>query len=59
MFNSFLFKFGRNFYNTFVKGNFLNMSTNNKRFAVLNEDEILAEGVENFPCLYDKGSCSY
>ena len=59
MFNSCLFKHGKKFYNTFIKGNFLNMSTNKKRFTVLNEDEILAKKVENFPCLYDKSSRSY
>ena len=35
------------------------MSTNKKRFTVLNEAEILAEEVKKFPCLYDKSSCSY
>ena len=29
------------------------MSTNKKRFIGLNEDEILAEEVKKFPCLYD------
>ena len=49
----------RNFYNTLVKNNFVNMSTNKKRFTVLNEDEILVEKVKKFRCLYDKSSRSY
>ena len=59
MFNTCLFKQGRNLYNTLVKNNFVNMSTNEKRFTVLNEDEIPAEEVENFPSLYEKSSRSY
>ena len=35
------------------------MLANKKRFTVLNKDEILAEEVKKFPCLYDKSSCSY
>ena len=35
------------------------MSTNKKRFTVLNKDEILAEKVKKCPCLYEKGSRSY
>ena len=35
------------------------MSTNQKRFIVLNEGAILAEEVKKFLCLYDKNSCSY
>ena len=35
------------------------MSTNKKGFTVLKKDEILAEEVKKFPCLYDKSSRSY
>ena len=35
------------------------MSTNEKRFIVLNKDEILAEEVKTFPSLHDKISRSY
>ena len=35
------------------------MLANKKRFTVLNKDEILAEEVKKFPCLYDKSSRSY
>ena len=35
------------------------MLTNEKRFTVLNENEIPEEEVEKFPCLYDKSSRSY
>ena len=37
----------------------MNLPTNKRRFTVLNEDEILAEEVKKFPCLYDKSSRSY
>ena len=59
MFSTCLFKQGRNLYNTLVKNNFVNMLTNEKRFTVLNENEIPEEEVEKFPCLYDKSSRSY
>ena len=35
------------------------MSTNKKRFTVLNEYEILAEVVKEFPCLYHKSCRSH
>ena len=54
MFTTFLFKQKRNFYNTFVKNNFVNMSTNKKRLTVLNEDEILAVEVKMFPACMTK-----
>ena len=59
MFNTCLFKQGGNVYNTIAKKSFIKMSTNNKRFTVLNKDEILAEEVKKFPCLYDKSRRSY
>ena len=37
----------------------MNLPTNKRRFTVLNEDEILAEEVKKFPCLYDKSGRSY
>ena len=59
MLNTCLFKQGRHLYNKHVNNNFVNMSTNKKRFIVLNEDEVLAEEVKKFPCLYDENSRSY
>ena len=59
MFNICLFKQGKNLYNTLAKNNFAHMPTNKKRFTLLNEDEILAEEVKKFPCLYGKSSRSY
>ena len=35
------------------------MSTNKKGFTVLNKDEILAEEMKTFPCLFDKSSRLY
>ena len=58
MFNTCLFKQGRNFYNALVKNNVVNMSTNKKRFTVLNENEMLAKEVKKFPC-NDRSSRSY
>ena len=49
MFNTCLFKQGRNLCNTSVKNSFENISKN--RFNVLNDDKILAEVLEKFPCL--------
>ena len=40
-----------------LKNTFVNMSTN--KFTFLNEDEILAEEVKTFHCLYYNGSRSY
>ena len=37
----------------------MKLPTNKRRFTVLNEDEILAEEVKKFPCLYDKSGRSY
>ena len=46
MFNTCLFKQGRNFYNALVKNNVVNMSANKKRFTVLNENEMLPKEVK-------------
>ena len=59
MFNTRLFKQGRNLCNTLVKNYFVNMFTNKESSTVLNEDEIPAEKVKTFPCLYDKSSRWY
>ena len=50
MFNTRLFKQGRNLYSALVKNSFVNMFTNKERLTVLNEDEIHAEKVKKFPC---------
>ena len=60
MFNTCLFKQGRNLYKALVKKiSFVNMSANKNRFTVLNEDKNLTEEVKKFPCLYDKSSRLY
>ena len=59
MFNTRLFKKGGNLYNALVKNSFVNVFDNKERLTVLNEDEIHAEKVKNFPCWYDKSSRWY